>query len=591
MKQFKGDISFCFNFSFPAWLKLRMKYDTFRSMVYFIMVLVFYLFFSTPSFGQSNQYIIELKDKRNSPFSIANPGQFLSDRAIKRRQKQQIPIVENDLPVNPNYIDSIRLAGNVVVKNTSKWLNQVLIETEDANALQKIQNFTFVKNTQPSRRVERSPERKKTEVIEASQPLARLSGLSGSMNYGVSEGQIKIHKGDFLHEKGFRGQGMLISMIDDGFYHYKTLPAFDSIRLNNRILDTYDFVDNKTDMNLEDAHGMHCLSLIAANVPGKMIGSAPGATFLLYRSENVNGEYRGEEQNWIAAAERSDSAGADVITTSLGYNTFDNPSFDYTYSDMNGRTSMMSKAATIAASKGIIMMVAAGNEGNKPWRYITVPGDAADVLTVGVVNVAGTPGAFSSYGPAADGRIKPEVSSVGVAAYVQATNGNFGTGNGTSFATPNLAGLVTCLWQAFPEFTAAEIRDAVIKSSSNFSNPINPQMGYGIPDFEIAYNNLEALLELRNQSALNDILAGERITVYPNPIRESASVLFKPITSGNWQIKLIDSGGKLVFSKSENLTEEMVKIFSLERKSYPTGVYILQITNGKHKFSKKIIMQ
>lgn len=555
-------------------------------------IFIISFFLSSVSFGQANQYIIVLKDKANSPYSIAKPEEFLSARAIARRERQNITIVENDLPVNPNYIDSIRLSGNVTIKNTSKWLNQVLIETTDPDALQKINDFSFVKSAQPSRRAGNIiRERKKFEEPQESQPLLRKFQVDGSVDYGVSEAQVKIHKGDFLHDKGFTGSGMLIAIIDDGFYHYKTLPAFDSIRLNNRILDTWDFVDDKADMNDEDTHGMYCLSLMAANVPGQMVGTAPGASYLLYRSEDIHGEYPGEEQNWVAAAERSDSAGADIVTTSLGYNTFDNPAFDYTYQDMDGKTTIMARAASVAASKGMILMMAAGNEGAKPWHYITTPSDAINVLTVGAVNVAGNPGAFSSFGPTPDGRIKPEVSSVGVAAFVQGANGSFSSGNGTSFATPNLAGLVTCLWQAFQDFTSAEIMEAAIKSSSKYANPDNAQMGYGIPDFEIAYNALIEIRNARNQGNLNNTLAGESVLVYPNPVNELATILFKPTSSGNGTIKLFDGLGRLCYSATTNFTKDFIIDIPFNRNGLQRGIYFLQIINDKRKFVKKIVIQ
>lgn len=549
-------------------------------------LVVFYLF-SISVKAQFSQYIIELKDKANSPFSISKPEQFLSQRAIERRKKQGIPIVENDLPVNPAYIDSIRLSGDVTINNTSKWLNQVCIETNDATAIEKISAFSFVKNYHPVKRIAETPSmlRKFDDPILTGGNKRIMN--TASFSYGGTEQQIKIHNGDYLHDRGYTGKGMLIAVIDDGFYHYQSLPAFDSIRLTNRILDTYDFVDNKTDMNMEDAHGMYCLSLIAANIPGQMVGSAPGASFLLYRSENVHAEYPGEEQNWVAAAERSDSAGADVISTSLGYNTFDNPIFNHTYQDMNGHTTIIARGANIAASKGMILMIAAGNEGSSSWHYIITPGDAINVLTVGAVDVNSNPAAFSSYGPSSDGRVKPDVASVGVANFVQATNGGFAKGNGTSFATPNLAGLVTCLWQAFPDFNSTEIMDIVRKSSSRFSSP-DDRVGYGIPDFEKAFKTLTSL---RIQRQASEILKENKLIVFPNPVNNTSTLLVKVPVSGTALIKWYDASGKMVFSQTENVKQEDVNIIQLKRNALARGVYILHFVVGGEKYSQKIIIQ
>lgn len=557
----------------------------FFSMLFFS----FLIFHYNSGSAQVPQYLVKLKDKKGTPYSVNQPSAFLSQRSIERRIKQNIQITEEDLPVTPSYLDSIRSVGNVVVRNVSKWLNQVSIETSDPVALAKIANFTFVSGTQQIKRMGRSPfmlrDKFVTELKEVSSP-GGTSGI-GSLNYGLSQGQVTIHKGNFLHDKGFTGRGMLIAIIDDGFYHYKTLPAFDSIRLNGKILDMYDFVGMKTDMNEEDIHGTYCLSIMASNVPGQMIGTAPGASYLMYRSEDKLTESPAEEQNWIAAAERSDSSGADVISTSLGYNTFDNPAYDYTYQDMNGKTSMIAKAATIAVSKGMVLLVAAGNEGNKPWHYITTPADAFNILAVGAVSVSGVPGVFSSYGPSADGRVKPEVASVGVATFVQNAGGTFSSGNGTSFATPNLAGLVTCLWQAFPEFSSLEIMDVVKRSSDHYNQP-NFVTGYGIPDFQIAYN----LLMQRRAAKLNTVLNGKNLIIYPNPLVSATTILVKAKNDGDFQIALYDMAGRLCYQTTERqLQAGEIRAIPFSKNTLSKGMYILKSGNRKEQYSSKLIVQ
>jgi subtilisin family serine protease len=399
---------------------------------------------------------------------------------------------------------------------------------------------------------------------------------------------VHIHNGEYLHNKGFHGEGMLIAIIDAGFYHYKTLPAFDSVNLKNQVVETHDFVANEASVNEDDPHGMMCFSIIAANLPGRFVGTCPNANFLLYRSEDVSSESPVEEQYWIAAAERADSAGADVISTSLGYSTFDNPVFNYTYADMNGRTSMIAKAATIAARKGMIVLAAAGNDGNNSWHFISTPADADSILAVGAVDASGTPAAFSSYGPSSDGRVKPDVASVGKGTIVSDISGGVASGNGTSFATPNLAGLVTCLWQAFPDFTNMQLIKAIEKSSSIFNSPDN-HIGYGIPDFQKAYEDLLQQRILKNATA---ILGTQFIKVYPNPFKNNFTVLIKPLSTSTGIFKLFDAAGKLYFSRQVSLQQDVIQLISFDKmQALEKGLYILKFSDGKNRQSYKLMVQ
>jgi hypothetical protein len=232
-------------------------------------------------------------------------------------------------------------------------------------------------------------------------------------------------------------------------------------------------------------HGMQCFSVIAANMPGIFVGTAPKASFYLFRTEDAASEYPVEEHNWVCAAERADSAGTDVISSSLGYALFDDATFNYRYEDMNGNTTIAARGADLAARKGLLVVNAAGNEGSKPWKYIITPADGDSVLAVGAVSAKGVPAYFSSYGPAGNGRVKPDVASVGVYTTIQATDNTITAGNGTSFACPNMAGLATCLWQGFPEYNNIRIIDALRRAGSRFNAP-DEQIGYGIPDVKKA---------------------------------------------------------------------------------------------------------
>ena len=440
-----------------------------------------------------SRYIVRFKDKGTSPFSFSNPTVYLSNRAIQRRVRYGIAIDSMDLPVTPRYVDSVRLAGVVTILNTSKWLNQVTIRTIDPIALSKINSLPFVLSTNVAANrtaINDEPINKILETVEdiplaQSPSVARLT--TDVYSYGSANNQVKIHQGEFLHNHGFRGEGMQVSVLDAGFYHYLTLPTFDSVRLNNQIINIYDFVANEASVDEDNSHGMNCLSTIAANMPGVFMGTAPKANFCLYRTEDVASETRIEEHNLAAGLERADSIGVDVCSISLGYNTFDIAAQNYTYADMNGNTTMSAIAADIAAKKGMLPVVAAGNEGAKPWRFLISPGDADSALTVGAVNNAGVVASFSSYGPASNGKIKPNLAAVGQGAIVASpSTGLPVNSNGTSFATPNLAGLTTCLWQAFPEYNNMTVLDALQKSASKSTAP-DDRVGYGIPDMKKAF--------------------------------------------------------------------------------------------------------
>ncbi|HXS57005.1 MAG TPA: S8 family serine peptidase [Hanamia sp.] len=557
----------------------------------FFIFLLLTLFFASNISAQFTKYIVRFKDKTGSSFSIDRPAEFLSAKSIERRTRQHISIDETDLPVLSRYVDSVRLAGNVTILNQSKWLNEVCIATTDAAALAKINSFSFVINSQP---VKRTVNR---DVISKPKFISEIKGITGiqsPMNpsdyysYGNSYGQIHIHEGEYLHNKGFRGEGMQIAIIDAGFYHYQTLPEFDSARLTSLIMETYDFVNNEQSVNEDNAHGMQCFSIIAANMPGQFVGSSPNSKFYLYRSEDVSSESPVEEQYWIAAAERADSIGVDVISTSLGYTQFDNPAFNYTYADMNGHTTPIAKAAMLAAKKGMILLVAAGNDGDDPWHYIGTPADADSILSVGAIDISGNPAGFSSYGPASDGRIKPTVASVGVATTISSTDGSIVSGNGTSFATPNLAGLVTCLWQAFPEFTNMEIIEAVKKSSSIYNAP-DDRIGYGIPNFRSAFDNLTQQRTLKN---INSILGTSQMEVYPNPFKDNFTVLIRPENTATGTFRFYDISGKFYFSKQVSLSAGQPQVIEFNNiQTLQRGIYILRFSDGKKKESFKLLLQ
>lgn len=435
-----------------------------------------------------SRYLIQLTNKANTPYTLANPAAYLSQRALDRRLRYHIAIDSADLPVTTRYLDSIRAAGAVTILNVSKWLNQVSVRTTDSAALARINAFPFVlrvaaiaakKGTGPGKT---GTQEKKGKRSSHKRPKG-FNPSSDFYNYGASYPQIHLHNGEFLHNIGLRGQGMVMGMLDAGFYHYTTSTSLDSLNQNGQVLGSYDFVAGKSSVVEADMHGLYCLHVIAANAPGFFVGAAPKANFYLFRTEESATEYPIEEHNWVCGAESVDSAGGDVISSSLGYSDgMSDASFDHSYADMNGRTTIAARGAAIAARKGILVVNSAGNQGTESFHYISTPADADSVLAVGATDKNGNVAPFSSYGPSADGRVKPDLASEGFNTVVTISGD---VRSGTSFACPNLAGLATCLWQGFPEFNNIKILNALRQAGSRASAPDN-RIGYGIPDMKKA---------------------------------------------------------------------------------------------------------
>lgn len=527
------------------------------------LILILLALFFQQSHAQLTRYIVRFKDKQFNSYSVNNPLQFLSQRALDSRTRYNIPIDSTDLPVTARYVDSLRLSGSVTILNISKWLNQVAIKTSDAGALAKINSFPFVLSSVAEASVIDIPKENKKLFLFDSRPAQTngiepvTSSLEG-FGYGYSNGQVKIHQGDFLHNHGFRGEGMQLAMLDAGFYHYQTLPTFDSIRTNNQILGTWNFVNNNSNVNDGNTHGMECLSTIAANIPGTFIGTSPKTSFYLFVTEDDASESPIEEQNWAAGLEKADSLGVNVCSTSLGYNQFDNAAVNYTYADMNGHTTISAKAANLASQKGMLLVVAAGNEGTNAWHYITTPADADSVLAVGAVDTTGFVASFSSYGPSSDGDIKPGVASIGLNTIVASPASGLPVySSGTSFACPNMAGLVSCLWQAYPEINSRGIINA-IEASANKTNAPDNRVGYGIPDMKKAF----ALLFKKTFKQQTTIKNCEVAFNFSSKIDNSIAIILERKTASEnvySTVKTYNSNSSFVlqnFSYADNLQNE-----------------------------------
>ena len=473
--------------------------------------------------GTVRRHLVYFRDKTGTPFSVAQPQAFLSARAVARRTRQGIAVLPRDLPVNPAYVAQVRaVSGGPQVLYTSRWFNAAVVSC-DSLTLGRIMALPQVSRASTLNRSARVPG-PFTAPVQLSEPAARGT-LATRAQYGPAYRQNQQVGALAMHDAGFRGDGMQIAVFDAGFPGTDQISALQPLFLEQRLASTRNFVDGGTSVYGRSDHGTNCLSTMAANQPGFFIGTAPKATFHLCITEDVYSEHPIEEANWLAAAEYADSVGVDVISSSLGYTNFDAPSVSYTYADMTGRSAISSRAATMAARVGMLVVSAAGNEGNHAWHYISAPADADSIMTVGAVDSLGNHAFFSSYGPTADGRIKPTLSAMGLATAVLSPNGGTFRGNGTSFACPVLAGMAAGFWQANPTLTAQQVIVALRSTATQAVTPDNT-LGYGIPNFVTAYNALHPNAPLSNSPTAAG--ADDALSLYPNPIGSGSLTLVLP---------------------------------------------------------------
>jgi serine protease AprX len=548
------------NFS-GKWKKTWAKYRTQPLKMYLNKVFCFYTFIALflifkPVAMLANGFTycfwVPFTDKSQNSFSLNNPSAFLSDKSLNKRGHFGIPVVMTDMPVSQVYVDSIKKSG-FKVQYTLKWFNGAVVYSNDSSLIETIKHNSFVKT--PSL-IGRIPESQKS----ASGKLKTSPLLDTDFQESFS--QIALNKGFFLHNKGFKGGQKSIAIIDAGFYKVNELPAFKSAWDNGRIMEYRDFSTHPNNFFQENNHGSFVFSVIGGHIPSQLTGSAPEASVVLLRSEVVRYEQPIEMYNWIAAAEYADSLGIDIVNTSLGYSTFDAPFEDFTYEDMDGKTAIISKAATLAAQKGMLLVNSAGNEGNNTWRQITAPADADSIIAVGATDAYGQRASFSSLGFSYDGRVKPDVMAMGQQVVSQGTDSNVTKTNGTSLSAPIISGLAACLWSAFPDLTAQTIRNAIIMGSNYFETP-TPEYGYGIPDFQKAY---EILRDANGEITLPDI----RIPTLVQDILPIRTLWYGPKMC---HVRIFNIEGKLYHDEAM----EIMDYNELEISFIPQGIYFLSL--------------
>ncbi|MBR6066590.1 MAG: S8 family peptidase [Bacteroidales bacterium] len=536
-------------------------------------------------------YFIEFTDKNNTPYSLDNPLEYLSQRAIDRRQAQNIAIDSLDLPVNPSYIAALQELGLEIV-NPTKWLNGTTVRTNDYNLVLQARNLPFVKSTPRFEidTVETAKKVAKSMMVTENRPSTNIIAPKYTdSEYGLSYNQIALHNGHLLHAEGFKGEGMLIAVTDGGFTNADQMRSLEYLRNSGRIVATRDFAYNGSTVYGHHVHGSMVLSIMAGYLPGEYIGCAPEADYILITSECDDYEEIIEEFNWVSAIEYADSMGADLANVSLGYVDFDSERYNHSREDMDGHTNPSSIGANIAASRGMMIVVAAGNSGQDENGHVWIgaPSDAYDIVTVGAIDVYEDCAPFSSYGFVEENRIKPDIASVGWNTYVDYVNDSIDIGSGTSFATPLSTGLIACFWQKFHDKTSAEIRETLF-SATRPTNPIwdedttlttgtpNIFTGRGIVDFEVASNLLSEITEAH---------APFGIELYPNPTSDIVTINLN--SDKKAQLSIFSTDGRLLDYK-KNISHEAKYNFA----KYHAGKYIVCISIDKQiVFSQTVIKQ
>jgi len=435
------------------------------------------------------QFRLSLTDKGKTSYSVDKPEEFLSSKALERRQRQGIAIDETDLPISQEYIKAVEDVGGVVIAK-SKWLKSITVHCTDSMMVDKLKELPFVSDVlfvwKGKKQGPLTPDTIPSYPTKEEVVFGKY--------YGKGEVNIKLNNGQYLHEAGYKGEGMDIAVLDGGFNHFPKIEMLDNVNVKGAKGFIYDF-ENMYDN--AGGHGLNVLSCIATNKPMQFVGTAPGANFWLFSTEDTRSEFPVEEDYWATAIEYADSVGVDVVNTSLGYNNFDKPAKSYTHADINGKTAHITRAADKAADKGMLLVISAGNSGNSEWRKITPPSDAFNVLTMGAVMSDSVVAPFSSRGMTADLRVKPDVMALGVSATVVNDRGIVGKSSGTSFSSPIMCGMVTCLWQAFPTLTNKEILQVVRQSADKYEE-YNEDYGYGIPDMKKAMELAKELTDKKN---------------------------------------------------------------------------------------------
>ncbi len=541
--------------------------------------------------GEMNLVWINFRDKGdNTDALLMNPEGYLTQRSIERRQiriKSGNRFSYSDLPVCSQYISEILQTG-INIKQKSKWFNSVSCYASKKQ-IEILAEKSFVSRIELVKKY-RTEHLISNSVISTDNPQQNNSDNPNAINYGPSQNQVVVINVPPVHNLGFNGQGVLIASFDAGFDNLGHL-CFDMIR--SRGIRSYDFVNGDTIVangpgrHGNGAHGTITLSLIAGYDPGQLVSPAFGSQYILAKTENTESETPLEEDNWIAAAEWADSLGADIITSSIGYLTFNDPYKSYTWKSMDGNTARITIAADIAVGKGIIVVVSAGNAGFNPeHNTLSAPADGDSVITVGAVFQNKQRWAYSSVGPTVDGRIKPEIMAMGVNNYT-ARFGEGGVGylnsaSGTSLSCPMVAGVCALILSANNSLSPMEVKNILLSSADSSLYPNNLR-GYG---------NADAYASIRKALNLNLVTDYELGQNFPNPFNPSTTFRLSMKKNAIISLLVYDVTGRLVNEVVKNRYYEVGNNqINYTNSSLGSGVYFYSLyANGRFVGSKKMVI-
>jgi serine protease AprX len=487
------------------------------------LILIGNLLIGSAAIAQSDAYLVQFKDKP----TVVSSSAILSKKSIARRTKFEIPLTTEDQPVYAGYKTAIRQIDSTTIRYTLKWHNGLVINASKSAAL-KVEKLACVLKVSYIGKAKAPITVEKPQfikpVIKLKESTIRTDNLSPE-DYGMAFTQNKQIQITDLHQMGYNGKGVTIAVFDAGFNAIDKIPSFLKHQANGLLTFGFDIAELDNVLNIKDNHGTAVSSCIGSYHKGNFIGGAPMAHLMLFRTEYASTEYPIEELNWCKAAELADSAGVDIISSSLGYNQYDDTSLSYTHKDLDGQTSYASKAARIASQKGIIVLNSAGNSGDNKWRKIGTPSDVASVLTIGAADKNGKLGSFSSQGYNSLGDVKPDIVAMGVLASVASPSGSYYQGYGTSYSTPIAAGGVACLVQAYPETHPDAIKHAVRITASQYMTP-DSFLGYGIAQLKTAADFL--LLKEQGQALPKIISTAQTfINVYTGKAKIIAYQVFQ----------------------------------------------------------------
>jgi len=519
----------------------------------------FCVFISTSSLtAQEEDAWVYLTDKLDVASAIANPITILTQKAIDRKTKHSVVIDSKDVPVNEAYISTLKGETGITVMAKSKWFNAVHVRGTAANinnltALGFVDYVDFADNGLDAKRI--SYPKDKFEI----------ENRRVVFNYGSTQNQVEMINADNLHVADYTGTGVTVAVIDAGFSNVNSMAPFSRLRNAGNLMGGYDFVDRTSNIyaSTSSDHGVKVLSCMAGYVLNQFVGTAPDATYYLFRTEDAASENPVEESYWVEAAERADSLGVDIINTSLGYKGYDNSNYSHVSADLNGNTTYITKGANIAFDKGLMLVNSAGNAG---FSGVNAPADAAGVFTIAAVDSNGDYAWFSSVGNGTQPTPKPDVAARGDNTFVIGSNGVIVQNDGTSFSSPVMAGGIACLMQALPNMTNSEIMQ-LARDSGSQSASHDFFIGYGIPDLQSALN----------MTLDTSVSIGAEFKVFPNPIQNILQVSF-PENIERTTLTIYDILGKQII---EILIFQDYKAINLEQ--LPSGIYIAKLQTDNQK--------